>query len=284
MLQRLLAGLAPVAALAMTGLAAGCGGVNVQLGDDGVPLAELDTSGAVPTELVLAGPDTVTIVNGSGLEIDVSGDQAAVDALRFKLEDGSLGISRDKDSKGDIGTASVRVTMPSLRAMVLAGSGTVNAEQLTGDAEVTIAGSGSARAASVRATKLDLTIAGSGDFEGAGEAETLDLTIAGAGSGRMPGLKVENADISVAGSGDAEFSSDGTVEARIMGSGNVTVNGSADCTITAMGSGTLRCRGGTTRSGGASGQPTPPEAPAGPQGPSGPTAPEPPAPPEGPAA
>ena len=57
----------------------------------------------------------------------------------------------------------------------------------------------------------------------------------------MPSLKVDKAEISIAGSGRAQFASDGTVEARIMGSGDVSVTGSAKCTVNAMGSGTLRC-------------------------------------------
>lgn len=52
---------------------------------------------------------------------------------------------------------------------------------------------------------------------------------------------MDDADITIAGSGSAEFASDGTVEAKVMGSGDVTVTGSAKCTINSMGSGTLRC-------------------------------------------
>ena len=55
----------------------------------------------------------------------------------------------------------------------------------------------------------------------------------------MAGLQAGGADIAVAGSGDAEFASDGRVEASIMGSGTVTVNGRADCTVSSMGSGKL---------------------------------------------
>ncbi len=248
MTHRLFRGLAPVAALALSAMAAACSGTITIDGTEGVPLAELDRSGAAPDELVLAGPDRVQIVQGTALDIAVSGDREAVDALRFSLEDGALAIGRDKDARGNIGTAQVRVTMPSLTAIVVAGSGTVEAPRMTGQAEVTIAGSGSARVREVVAESLDLTIAGSGEFEGGGAVDTLDLTVAGSGSGRMARLRAERADISIMGSGEAEFASDGRVEASIMGSGTVTVNGSADCTVSAMGSGRLNCRGGTRSS------------------------------------
>jgi hypothetical protein len=268
MIHRLFKGLAPLAVLAGAALVTGCDGMNIQIGDsDGVPLAELDTSGPAPTELVLAGPDTVIVREGAALDISVSGDDAAVDALRFSLDDGSLGISREKNSWKDKGRATIRVTMPSLTAMVLAGSGDIEAESMTGKADVTIAGSGKARVAKIDATSLDLTIAGAGDFAASGKVETLDLTIAGSGEADMAGLEVGGADISVAGSGNAEFTSDGKVDASIMGSGSITVNGRANCTVSAMGSGKLNCREVTSASKAS-------EAPAAPIAPPAPEAPE----------
>ena len=275
MLHKILKGLAPVAVLAAGAMLAGCDG-HVLIGDtNGVPLAELDTSGAAPTELAVVGPDNVVVTKGSKLDIDVSGDQAAVDALRFSLEDGTLGISRERNSGKDLGRATVRVTMPSLTALTVAGSGSVEVAEVTGSAEVTIAGSGNAKIAKVDATRLDLTIAGSGDVEAAGGVETLDMTVAGSGSGRMAGLRVDNADISVVGSGSAEFDSDGKVDASIMGSGSVTVNGSASCTVSAMGSGKLNCRAGATRKA-ADAPPAPPapDAPGAAEAPPAPEAPE----------
>lgn len=242
MIGKLFKGLAPVFAIAAAAGLSGCDGVNVKIGDkEGVPLAELDTAGKRPTELVLAGPDTVIVNEGDTLAIDVSGDREAVDALRFTLDESTLGIMRKQGNWDDKGKATVRVTMPALEKLVVAGSGTVEAPRLTGSPEVTIAGSGKARTAAVEADKLEVTIAGSGSYEGAGTAKSLELTIAGSGSANMAGLKADRAEITIAGSGNADFASDGTVEAKVMGSGDVHVTGSAKCTINSMGSGTLRC-------------------------------------------
>ena len=272
MIHRIFKGLAPIAALAGATLVAGCDGMNIQIGDvEGVPLAELDMTGANPSELVLAGPDKVIVTQGDELDIAVSGDDKAVDAMRFALNDDSLIISREKNSWKDRGKATVRVTMPSLRAMVLAGSGELEAASMTGKTDVTIAGSGTAKVADFDADSLDLTIAGSGDFEGVGQVDTLDLTIAGSGKAAMEGLKVGKADISVAGSGDAEFSSDGEVDASIMGSGTITVNGRADCTVSSMGSGKLNCREARSAAEAAE-APVSPEAPEEPKEPDAPGA------------
>ena len=273
MITRILKGLAPVAALAAGALVAGCDGVNIQIGDgEGVPLAELDTSGAAPTEIVLAAPDNVIVTHGAALDIDVTGDQAAVDAMRFHLEKDALAISRAKDSGKDLGRATVRVTMPSLKAMVLAGSGTIEADRMDENADVTVAGSGSVKVAKMDVSSLDVTIAGSGDFEATGSTDKLDLTVAGSGSSKMGGLKAGSADISVVGSGDAEFDSDGTVDASIVGAGSVTVNGNATCTVSSVGSGKLTCKGGTTKA--KAEAPEPPAAPEAPEVPEAPEAPE----------
>lgn len=266
MIHRIFRGLAPIAALAGAALVTGCDGMDIRIGDkDAVPLAELDMNSKAPTELVLASPDRVIVSEGEKLDIEVSGDEAAVDALRFTLDGDSIGILRNKGSWKDKGTATIRVTMPALTGIVLAGSGSVEAATLSGKADVTIAGSGKAAVTRVSADTLDLTIAGSGDFEASGKVSMLDLTVAGSGRARMPGLMVDSADISVAGSGDTEFASDGKVDASIMGSGMVTVHGNASCTVSAMGSGKLNCKA-------TSAAPTAPPAPEAREAPAAPDA------------
>lgn len=259
MLHRILKGIAPVFALAFAAGVAGCDGRISINGKDGVPLSELDLDGKAPTSLVLAGPDTVIVTQGDKLAIEVAGDTEAADALRFTLDDEALGVMRKSGFKGT-GRATVRVTLPKLEKLTLAGSGTVEADRLTGDVEAVIAGSGSAKLAAIDAGKLDVTIAGSGSLEAAGRATSLQLNIAGSGSATMDGLTVDKAEVTIAGSGDASFASDGTVAATVMGSGDVTVTGDAKCTIKSMGSGTLNCRKGTAESSGA--PPAPPASPA----------------------
>lgn len=234
---------APLAAMAMAAGLAGCDKVNFKIGDmEGVPLADLDMSGDPPTQLAMAGPDTVVITDGKKLAITVEGDQAAIDALRFSLEDGTLGILREDQNWKNTGTATIRVTMPSPKSLTLLASGMIEAASLAGDASVQILGSGKVSTAKVAANSLDITIAGSGSYAAAGATKSLDLSVAGSGSAAMAGLKADRADISVLGSGDTEFASDGEVSAKIMGSGNVTVIGRATCKVNSVGSGTVTCK------------------------------------------
>lgn len=243
MLHKIIRGIAPVAAMAFAAGLAGCDGGRVVINDgEGVPLSELDLSGAPPTELVLAGPDHVLLAKGRKLAIDVSGDQAAIDALRFTLKDGALGIMRDHEARKIEGRATVRVTMPLPEKIVIAGSGKIETEGLADIAEMVIAGSGTVSANDVSSKSLQVTVAGSGLIDAAGTVETLELNIAGSGNARMRALKADTAEIMIAGSGTADFSSDGTVTAKIVGSGDVKVTGSATCKVNAVGSGTVTCQ------------------------------------------
>ena len=243
-LDKLFRTLAPIAAMALAAGLSGCKDANISInGDDGVPLSELDTSGAAPKELVLAGPDSVVVTNGEALKINVEGDPKAVEALRFSLKDGALGVMRDSGFK-DIGAsrATVRVTMPAPEKIVIAGSGGIAAQGIATKGEVVIAGSGRLDIAYADADALDVNVVGSGTFGAAGKARKLDLTVAGSGSMEAPGLMVDEADVTIMGSGNSDFASNGTVKAEIMGSGDVTVTGSATCTVEAMGSGKVTCR------------------------------------------
>ncbi len=235
-----------LAALAATAMVTGCN-VSMNVGDfDGVPLAELDMSGEAPTSVALGGPDTLIVTKGEAFTIEVEGDEEARDLLRFNLDDDTLSVGRANNSGSTNGTATVRVTMPSLKAIALGGSGVVEADELSGQTDIAVGGSGKVRVANVSADTLDLAIGGSGSVEASGTSRTLDLAIGGSGSAKMRGLKVDTADIAIGGSGNAQFSSDGTVDASIAGSGDVTVYGNATCTVSAFGSGTLRCEKGET--------------------------------------
>ena len=235
--------IAKPAAVVALGLSMTACDFNFTVGDDGVPLSELDMSGSAPTELVLAGPDTVEITTGDRLAITVDGSDEAKEELRFNLEDGSLAIMRESSNWGDSDKATIRVTMPALKELTLAGSGTINAASMASSSSVTIAGSGAVNLPSIDADKFALTIAGSGQISAGGEADALEMTIAGSGEANMANLSVANAEVTVVGSGNAEFASNGTVEGSFIGSGNVTVTGNAKCEMSGVGSGQLVCSG-----------------------------------------
>lgn len=243
-LNDFLRGMAPLAAIALAAAASGgCDKMHVSLnGEEGKKLADLDLTGAAPTEVALLGPDTVRIAPGDKLAINVEGDSATAEQMRFTLHDGRLGILRANGKWSGGETVVVNVTMPAPKKLTLAGSGKIVSPALASEAaRVTVAGSGMVETDAVATDSLKVDIAGSGSYRGAGTAKSLRLTIAGSGDARLDALKVGDAKVDIVGSGDSAFASDGTVKANIMGSGEVRVIGRATCKVTAMGSGKLVC-------------------------------------------
>lgn len=242
--DRMFRGVVPLVMMAAAAAMSGCSDAEIRFnGREGVPLADLDTSGPAPEEVTLLGPDRVLISQGDAFAVTVDGDADSAEGLRFVLADGALGILRaDRNWMGSSTLATIRITLPAPpRKLSVAGSGKMVSEHLAGSAEVLIAGSGTLETPLVDAEALDISIAGSGTYRAAGQARRLELNIAGSGDADLAGLKVDRAEISIAGSGDAIFASDGEVSASIMGSGNVTVRGGARCKVNSMGSGTVTC-------------------------------------------
>ncbi|MFL0355186.1 head GIN domain-containing protein [Erythrobacter sp. GH1-10] len=232
--------MAPLAALAMGAGLSGCGNVDLTInGEKGVPLSELDTSGAAPTELVVAASASVILTEGDTLDIEVEGDDE--DALRFVLDNDTFGVTRDPDIDFRDDKPVVRVTMPAPKSITIAGSGTVEAATVASNSELAIGGSGSISIEEIAGESLEIAIGGSGSVKGAGTVERLEISIGGAGDVEMAGLKADKAEISIGGAGNVEFASDGEVEATIAGAGDVVVNGNAKCSVSAFGSGTLTC-------------------------------------------
>ncbi len=240
--RKFLSSFAPLTAVAMAALVAGCDHANVTIdGEKGKLLSELDLSGAPPHGVVLFGPDKVEIARGDKLAITVDGDPAEAAHLRYTLKDGTLGILREKGAWTNSKPVTVKVSMPAPSEVTMTGSGSIHASELAPKAQVVIAGSGDVVTGALAAEKLDVNIAGSGNFRAEGKAATLNLTIAGSGSANLAGLRTDTADISIVGSGDARFASDGKVKANVAGSGSVYVKGRAQCEISAVGSGKLVC-------------------------------------------
>jgi hypothetical protein len=262
MLKPFLKSSAPLAVLALAALLAGCEGGDMEInGKKGVPLAEVAIVGAPPTEVVLSSGDIVILTEGDTFALKVEGTDT--DSLRFVRDDEVIGITRADGWSGE-SKATIRITMPPPKDVVIAGSGTIAAQSLAPTANVSIGGAGTITFTNVAAEKLGVNIGGSGTVKGAGTAKRLEVNIGGSGDVELAGLKADSAEVSIGGAGDVAFASDGEVEANIAGAGDVKVTGSAKCTVNAFGSGTLTCTPATgeTATGSAATLPAPAASPA----------------------
>jgi hypothetical protein len=100
MFKDLFRALASVAVLGIATSVSGCDGNITIDGMKGVPLAELDLSGAAPKEVALLGPDKVHVISGDNLAISVDGDDATKAKLRFTLHDGKPGSAQPRCEGG----------------------------------------------------------------------------------------------------------------------------------------------------------------------------------------
>ena len=202
-----------------------------------------DVSGFDQVEL--AGSDDVRIVAGPAFSVQATGAEKTLDKLKIEVSGSTLSIGRKRSfSMGwsnDKG-ALVTVTMPTIKAASVAGSGNMDIDQVeTAEFEANIAGSGGMKIKSAQVDKLDIDIAGSGGATVAGAAKTIDISIAGSGSVMAKDLNAAEASISIAGSGNVDARASGAASVSIAGSGDVNISGTSNCKTSKNGSGKVVC-------------------------------------------
>ena len=208
--------------------------------------AERDFQVSNFNELGVVGPYDVTVVSGRAPTVHATGEQPDLDELKVEVKSGRLEIGPRDRLQWKVFKISkpvhIRVTVPSLSEVGLAGSGDINVDRLKGGkVSASVAGSGNLSVGTIDSRNAALSIAGSGDLVAAGRCDSADLSIAGSGDIRAAGLKCQSLSASVAGSGDIAAAASRTAKVSIMGSGDVTVTGGARCSVSKMGSGDARC-------------------------------------------
>lgn len=200
------------------------------------------------TGVKVAGPDDVTIRQGDAFSISAKGPKTELDELEIKLDGSTLAIGRKREgfSFGHRNSDGVQIeiTMPKLDALRLTGSGSIDADNVDGDAvEAVITGSGDLKVATLTGKSAKLGISGSGDIEVAGGTiGSGDFSVTGSGNIDADGLAAQTLAVSITGSGDVDAQATGSADVRILGSGDATVTGGGKCTTKAMGSGTATCK------------------------------------------
>jgi hypothetical protein len=174
----------------------------------------------------LSGGFNVVIRQGAGNKVEVKADRNLLAHIETRVVDGSKGRTLEIGPKKGINIStstnpSFTIEMPTLRAVAVAGSGTVKVEAMkTGGVDAAIAGSGDIRFASLDAERLAMKVSGSGDVKAAElVAEDVKVTIAGSGDAQVQATKTLN--VSIAGSGDVKYAGSPEITSSIAGSGKV---------------------------------------------------------------
>ncbi|MEO6255535.1 MAG: head GIN domain-containing protein [Sphingomicrobium sp.] len=200
--------------------------------------------------LEVAGPYDVTVATGGAPSVSASGGENAIAQMVVEVTGDTLKIHPEKRSGMSFGWSDssgapvkLTVTVPSLSAAELAGSGNIAVDKVAGDKfEAEVAGSGGLRLGQVDVQRLKADIAGSGKFHaGTGHAAVAQYGIAGSGDIDAAGLVTETSSVSIAGSGNVTAQATGTAKVDIAGSGDVKLSGGAKCTVSRAGSGNVDC-------------------------------------------
>jgi hypothetical protein len=170
----------------------------------------------------LTGSNNVVVHVGGKQSVVVHADDNLLRHVTTRVHAGSLMIGNTSGSFTTKSPMSVEVSVPSLEALTLTGSGVISTTGIkTSSLTVTLAGSGVLRA-SGSATRLDVNLGGSGDAQ-LEQLAARDVHAVVSGSGRILVSATNSLDASVPGSGAIVYSGNpAQVTTNITGNGAVT--------------------------------------------------------------
>jgi hypothetical protein len=166
----------------------------------------------------LPGSNNVTVAAG-GRSVVVHADSNLLGNVTTRVVAGTLII----DTTGSFSTKSpmsVEVTVPSLTAVTLSGSGQIS---VTG----------------IDASQLTVSLPGSGAIHAGGTVTRLDVTLDGSGLAQLDNLVARDVHAVVTGSGLIRVTATASLNAAVSGSGAIIYSGNPQVTSSVTGSGTV---------------------------------------------
>jgi hypothetical protein len=154
----------------------------------------------------LAGANNVVIRVGGRQSVVVTADDNLLDRVTTKVKSGALVIGNTPGSITTVSPMSVEVTVPSLHALALTGSGNVLVR-------------------GIKTERLTATLSGSGNLFGSGSATSLDVTVSGSGNARLTQLVAKDVHAVVSGVGAISVTATTSLDASVPGSGTIVYAG-----------------------------------------------------------
>ncbi|TPG14237.1 DUF2807 domain-containing protein [Sphingomonas koreensis] len=197
------------------------------------------------TGVDLRGSDNVDVRVGGAFSVRAQGPADMLDQMRIERSGDTLRIGRKSGGNFHWGAGrnvKVFVTMPTIAAANVSGSGDISVDKVEGGSfSGATSGSGDLAIAHLAVDSADLSVAGSGNVTAAGAAKQIALSIQGSGDIDAGGLTAARATVSTAGSGDIKATVNGSAKVSMMGSGDVDLGGGVTCEVSKMGSGEVTC-------------------------------------------
>jgi hypothetical protein len=178
------------------------------------------------TKVEVAGAYTVYVNHDSKSEVKIEAESNLIQYIRTDVKNGILTIDNSQNINPEF-DIKIYVKTPHVNALLLSGSGIIEADSLGGDnAEVDISGSGFIETFII-ADHVVVNNSGSGQIklEFADSTKTLNYNTSGSGLANFSGW-VNSANFDISGSGNINALNlvPGELNATISGSGNMNVN------------------------------------------------------------
>ena len=182
----------------------------------------------------------VEITQGPTQKVTVEGQENIINLISTEVKEDKWRIKLPKNMWGDYDKITIKITVPKLYGLGMAGSGSMKTTNTikTDDFQIGLSGSGKIDV-SVDAENVDCGISGSGNVHIMGKANELAVGTSGSGDVRAKDLAVGKVKIGISGSGDCEVNVSDSLEASISGSGSVRYKGRPRIKSSISGSGSL---------------------------------------------
>jgi hypothetical protein len=214
-------------------------------------------------------PGKAIVTQGSPQKVELEGSKDVLEHADVYVEGGKL-IIRSRTRWGDWNWGrderiTVYITVQDIHALIVSGSGDLEARTkiATGDLDLKVSGSGSLRA-EIEANNVDASVSGSGSIVVRGSCNNMESNISGSGDVEATIKIADKLDVSVSGSGKLVASGSAnavktmisgsgrvraanletnTCEVKIAGSGSVEIHVKSELNANISGSGSVDYRG-----------------------------------------
>jgi hypothetical protein len=193
-----------LAAIGVTLLVHGVGSSGSGIQGSGIPATQARTVAGF-SSVELAGSSNVTVVVGTPQSVVVHADSNLISHVTTQVVAGSLVIG-DTGSFTTRTPMNVEVSVPSLTALILSGSGQLSVTGIT-------------------APRLTVTVSGSGLVYATGTATRLDVTLSGDGLAQLSQLTASEVHAVVTGSGLIQVTATTSLDAAVPGTGAIVYSG-----------------------------------------------------------
>jgi Putative auto-transporter adhesin, head GIN domain len=196
------------------------------------------------------GPYEVILTTGRSSGARAVGPSAAADRITVEVQGQTLRIHANRSAWGGYpgqqqsGPVRIEATTRDLSAATVIGAGSLTIDRTRGlRLALTVSGSGRISVGRLEADTLILSLRGSGRLSLAGTAKKVDANLVGSGDLDSARLAADDVDLYSETSGTVALTARRSAKVRAAGVGEVTIGGTAACTVTGIAAGQVRCGG-----------------------------------------